>query len=66
MELHQAYHEIRMLQIKVNQYKLSYEKEENPEIKAAYSTIQSVHTSTLSGLQTNIVYTISSLIGLPS
>jgi hypothetical protein len=62
MELQQNYHEIRALQFKVDEYKNLEKKADTPEIKMAYSTIQSVHLSTLSNLQTKMVYTISTLM----
>jgi hypothetical protein len=62
MELQNDYHEIRCLQIKIDDYKMQEKKAETPEVKQAFSTIQSVHMSTLTGLQTKMIYTISTLM----
>jgi len=66
MELHNAYHEIRSLQIKVSEYDTLIKNTQEPELKAAYSTIQSVSAVKLSELQTKMVYTISTLIANPT
>ena len=65
MELHNAYHEIRTLQIKILDYDRLIKDTQEPEVKAAYSTIQSVSAAKLSELQTKMVYTISTLVGNP-
>lgn len=65
MELHNAYHEIRCLQIKISEYDRLIKDTQEPEVKAAYSTIQSVSAAKLSELQTKMVYTISTLVGNP-
>ena len=65
MELHNAYHEIRTLQIKISEYDRLIKDTQEPEVKAAYSTIQSVSAAKLSELQTKMVYTISTLVGNP-
>jgi hypothetical protein len=65
MELHNAYHEIRCLQIKISEYDTLIKQAQEPEVKAAYSTIQSVSAAKLSELQTKMVYTISTLVGNP-
>jgi hypothetical protein len=41
MELHNAYHEIRSLQFKVSEYDALIKNAQEPELKIAYSTIQS-------------------------
>ena len=66
MELHNAYHEIRTLQIKVSEYDRLIKDAQEPEVKAAYSTIQSVSQVKLNELQTKMVYTISTLVGNPT
>jgi len=66
MELHNAYHEIRCLQIKVSEYDSLIKNTQEPELKVAYSTIQSVSAVKLSELQTKMVYTISTLVGNPA
>jgi hypothetical protein len=66
MELHNAYHEIRTLQIKVSDYDRLIKDAQEPEVKAAYSTIQSVTQVKLNELQTKMVYTISTLVGNPT
>ena len=65
MELHNAYHEIRCLQIKVSEYDTLIKQAQEPELKAAYSTIQSVSQVKLIELQTKMVHTISTLVGNP-
>lgn len=66
MELHNQYHEIRTLQIKVSEYDRLIKDAQEPEVKAAYSTIQSVSQVKLNELQTKMVYTISTLVGNPT
>ena len=66
MELHNAYHEIRTLQIKVSEYDTLIKQAQEPELKAAYSTIQSVSQVKLNNLQTQMVYNISTLVGNPT
>ena len=66
MELHNQYHEIRTLQIKVSEYDRLIKDAQEPEVKAAYSTIQSVTQVKLNELQTKMVYTISTLVGNPT
>jgi hypothetical protein len=66
MELHNAYHEIRTLQIKVSEYDRLIKDAQEPELKAAYSTIQSVSQLKLKELETKMVYTISTLVGNPT
>ena len=66
MELHNQYHEIRTLQIKVSDYDRLIKDAQEPEVKAAYSTIQSVTQVKLNELQTKMVYTISTLVGNPT
>jgi hypothetical protein len=66
MELHNAYHEIRCLQIKVSEYDTLIKQAQEPELKAAYSTIQSVSQVKLNYLQTQMVYNISTLVGNPT
>ena len=66
MELHNQYHEIRTLQIKVSDYDRLIKDAQEPEVKAAYSTIQSVSQVKLNELQTKMVYTISTLVGNPT
>jgi len=62
MELHNAYHEIRCLQIKVSEYDTLIKQAQEPEVKQAYSTIQSVSQVKLNELQTKMVFTISTLM----
>jgi hypothetical protein len=66
MELHNAYHEIRCLQIKVSEYDTLIKQAQEPEVKQAYSTIQSVSQAKLNELQKKMVFTISTLVGNPS
>jgi 4-diphosphocytidyl-2C-methyl-D-erythritol kinase len=66
MELHNAYHEIRSLQIKISEYDTLIKNAQEPELKVAYSTIQSVSAVKLSELQTKMVHTISTLVGNPA
>jgi hypothetical protein len=66
MELHNAYHEIRTLQIKVSEYDRLIKDAQEPEVKAAYSTIQSVSQLKLKELETKMVFTISTLVGNPT
>jgi len=60
-----AYQEIRSLQIKVSEYDRLIKDAQEPDLKAAYSTIQSATQVKLNDLQTKIVYTISTLVGNP-
>ena len=53
---------MRNLQIKVADYERLIKQAQEPEVKAAYSTIQSVHVSTLSGLEGKMLCTISTLM----
>jgi len=66
MELHNAYHEIRGLQFKVSELEAMIKNAQEPELKIAYSTIQSVSVVKLKELETNMVYTISTLVGNPA
>jgi hypothetical protein len=66
MEIHNQYHEIRTLQIKVLEYDRLIKDAQEPEVKAAYSTIQSVSQLKLKELETKMVYTISTLVGNPT
>ena len=66
MELHNVYHEIRSLQIKISEYDSLIKQTQEPEVKQAYSTIQSVSQIKLNELQTKIVFTISTLVGNPN
>jgi hypothetical protein len=63
MEFQRAYHEIRGLELKISEYTTAMKNTEIPEIKAAYSTIQAVHQSTLTVLNTNLALSISTLMG---
>lgn len=63
MELHNEYHAIRMLQIKVSELDTLIKQTQEPEVKQAYSTIQSVSQVKLNELQTKMVFNISTLIG---
>ena len=63
MELHNAYHDIRCLQIKVSEYDTLIKNAQEPELKTAYSTIQSVSVVKLSELQTKMAHNISTLVG---
>ena len=63
MELHNEYHAIRMLQIKVSELDMLIKQTQEPEVKQAYSTIQSVSQVKLNELQTKMVFNISTLIG---
>lgn len=65
MELHNAYHEIRGLQFKVSEYDALIKNTQEPELKAAYSTIQSLSIVKLKDLETKLVHTISTLVGNP-
>jgi hypothetical protein len=65
MELHNAYHEIRSLQFKVSEYDALIKNAQEPELKIAYSTIQSLSVVKLNELQTKMVHTISTLVGNP-
>jgi hypothetical protein len=66
MELHNAYHEIRSLQFKVSEYDALIKNAQEPELKLAYSTIQSLSVIKLKELETKMVYNISSLVGNPN
>jgi len=63
MELHNEYHAIRMLQIKVSELDTLIKQTQEPEVKQAYSTIQSVTQVKLNDLQTKMVFNISTLVG---
>ncbi len=63
MELQNAFHEIRTLQIKIAELESLAKQTDVKDIKTAYSTIQTVHVSTLAGLQTAMNYNISTLMG---
>ena len=63
MELHNEYHAIRTLQIKVSELDMLIKQTQEPEVKQAYSTIQSVSQVKLNELQTKMVFNISTLIG---
>jgi hypothetical protein len=65
MELHNAYHEIRSLQFKVSEYDALIKNAQEPELKMAYSTIQSMSVVKLKELETKLVHTISTLVGNP-
>jgi hypothetical protein len=65
MDLHNQYHEIRSLQFKISEYDALIKNAQEPELKIAYSTIQSVSAVKLSELQTKMVHTISTLVGNP-
>lgn len=65
MELANAYHEIRSLQFKISEYDALIKNAQEPELKIAYSTIQSVSAVKLSELQSKMVFTISTLVGNP-
>jgi hypothetical protein len=66
MELHNAYHEIRSLQFKVSEYDALIKNAKEPELKTAYSTIQSLSVVKLKELEANMVHTISTLVGKPN
>jgi hypothetical protein len=66
MDIHNQYHEIRCLQIKITEYDRLIKDAQEPEVKAAYSTIQSVSQLKLKELETKMVYTISTLVGNPT
>jgi hypothetical protein len=65
MELINEYHAIRSLQIKVSELDTLIKQAQEPEIKQAFSTIQSVSQVKLNELQTKIVLNISTLVGKP-
>jgi hypothetical protein len=65
MELHNAYHEIRNLQFKISEYDALIKNAKEPELKTAYSTIQSLSVVKLKELEANMVHTISTLVGIP-
>ena len=65
MELQNAYHEIRSLQIKVSELDTLIKQAQEPEVKQAFSTIQNVSQVKLIELQTKMVLNISSLVGKP-
>jgi hypothetical protein len=65
MELHNAYHEIRSLQIKVSEYDALIKNAQEPELKVAYSTIQSLSVLKLKDLEMKLVHSISTLVGNP-
>jgi hypothetical protein len=65
MELHNAYHEIRNLQFKVSEYDALIKNAQEPELKVAYSTIQSLSVLKLKELETKLVHSISTLVGNP-
>jgi len=66
MELHNAYHEIRCLQIKISEYDALIKNAQEPDLKTAYSTIQSLSVVKLKELETKMVHTISTLVGNPT
>jgi hypothetical protein len=66
MELHNAYHEIRSLQFKVSEYDALIKNAQEPELKIAYSTIQSISAVKLKELETKMVHSISTLVGNPT
>jgi hypothetical protein len=65
MELHNAYHEIRSLQFKVSEYDALIKNAQEPELKVAYSTIQSLSVLKLKDLEMKLVHSISTLVGNP-
>jgi hypothetical protein len=65
MELINEYHAIRSLQIKVSELDTLIKQAQEPEVKQAFSTIQSVSQVKLNELQTKIVLNISTLVGKP-
>jgi hypothetical protein len=52
-----------MLQIKVSELDTLIKQTQEPEVKQAYSTIQSVTQVKLNDLQTKMVFNISTLVG---
>jgi hypothetical protein len=65
MELHNEYHAIRTLQFKISELDTLIKQTQEPEVKQAYSTIQSVSQVKLNDLQTKMVFNISTLVGKP-
>jgi hypothetical protein len=63
MELINEYHAIRSLQIKVSELDTLIKQTQEPEVKQAFSTIQSVSQVKLNDLQTKMVVNISTLMG---
>ena len=63
MELINEYHAIRSLQIKVSELDTLIKQTQEPEVKQAYSTIQSVSQVKLNDLQTKMVFNISTIVG---
>ena len=66
MELHNAYHEIRSLQFKVSELEALIKNAQEPELKIAYSTIQSLSVLKLKELETKMVHNISTLVANPT
>ena len=64
MEFHNAYHEIRTLQIKIDEYKTASEKATDPDEKIAYSTIQAIHERKLATAQTTMMLNISTAMAV--
>jgi hypothetical protein len=65
MELLNEYHAIRTLELKLMELENLIKNTEEPEVKQAYSTIQTVSQVKLKDLQKKLVLGISSIVGNP-
>jgi hypothetical protein len=65
MELLNEYHAIRTLELKLMELENLIKNTEEPEVKQAYSTIQTVSQVKLKDLQKKLVFGISSIVGNP-
>lgn len=66
MELNIAYHQIKAEEFKVQEYKTLAKKADCPQVETAYNVLAGIHLSTMTGLQTQLVYKISTLISPPA
>jgi hypothetical protein len=65
MELSHQYHRIKAEEIRHQEFKTLASKADCPQIETAYNVIAGIHLSTMTGLQTELVYKISTLITPP-
>jgi len=62
MELHNAYHEIRTLQIKISEIESSIKETKEPEVKQALSTIGAHYSVQLKEKNATMLINLSTMI----
>ena len=65
MDLNIAYHRMKAEEFKVQEYKTLAKNTVNIQVAMAYNLLENIHLSTLTGLQTEMVYKISTLMPPP-